>query len=101
MCEDNECVLCMRLLYEPVTTPCGHSFCKSCFARCTDVKNRCPICRTVGTPVDAATLLFSVNTHQLASVIFQRLHRTSPLLHCPSLLPLPLAFHCPAVPTPS
>ena len=26
--EDFECPLCFRLFYEPVTTPCGHTFCR-------------------------------------------------------------------------
>ncbi len=26
--DDFECVLCMKLFYEPVTTPCGHTFCR-------------------------------------------------------------------------
>lgn len=37
----------MKLLYEPVTTPCGHTFCRPCFARAMDHTNRCPMCRTV------------------------------------------------------
>ncbi|KAL4424242.1 hypothetical protein ABPG75_001543 [Micractinium tetrahymenae] len=45
--DDTECVLCMRLMYEPVTTPCGHSFCKPCFCRAMDHGSRCPQCRTV------------------------------------------------------
>jgi hypothetical protein len=32
-----------------VTTPCGHTFCRACFARTTDHSNKCPMCRTVGT----------------------------------------------------
>ena len=31
----------------PVTTPCGHSFCKVCFGRAMDHSNKCPMCRTV------------------------------------------------------
>lgn len=45
--DDADCILCMKLLYEPVTTPCGHTFCKACFARSMDHGNRCPMCRTV------------------------------------------------------
>lgn len=45
--DDTECVLCMRLMFEPVTTPCGHSFCKPCFSRAMDHGSRCPQCRTV------------------------------------------------------
>ncbi|XP_032811510.2 LON peptidase N-terminal domain and RING finger protein 1-like [Petromyzon marinus] len=42
---DMECSLCMRLLYEPVTTPCGHSFCLRCLERCLDYNPRCPLCK--------------------------------------------------------
>jgi hypothetical protein len=45
--DDLECILCMKLLYEPVTTPCGHTFCQPCFARAVDHSNKCPNCRTV------------------------------------------------------
>lgn len=45
---DVECTLCMELLYEPVTTPCGHTFCQNCFYRAMDHNNRCPMCRVVG-----------------------------------------------------
>ena len=40
-----ECQLCYLLLYQPMTTPCGHTFCKPCFARSLDHGNRCPLCR--------------------------------------------------------
>eukprot|EP00211_Chloroparvula_japonica_P001910 CAMPEP_0119140900 /NCGR_PEP_ID=MMETSP1310-20130426/30004_1 /TAXON_ID=464262 /ORGANISM="Genus nov. species nov., Strain RCC2339" /LENGTH=465 /DNA_ID=CAMNT_0007132295 /DNA_START=77 /DNA_END=1474 /DNA_ORIENTATION=+ len=42
-----ECTLCLRLYLEPITTPCGHSFCRGCLARAMDHQNRCPVCRTV------------------------------------------------------
>lgn len=42
---DFECSLCMRLFYEPVTTPCGHTFCKSCLERCLDHTSQCPLCK--------------------------------------------------------
>ncbi|KAI1903074.1 hypothetical protein AGOR_G00023460 [Albula goreensis] len=41
---DLECSLCMRLFYEPVTTPCGHSFCLKCLERCLDHNAKCPLC---------------------------------------------------------
>jgi len=40
-----ECQLCYLLLYEPITTPCGHTFCRACFARNLDHSDRCPLCR--------------------------------------------------------
>lgn len=45
--DDYDCTVCLKLLYEPVTTPCGHSFCRSCLFQSTDRGNRCPLCRTV------------------------------------------------------
>ncbi|XP_026159267.1 LON peptidase N-terminal domain and RING finger protein 1 isoform X2 [Mastacembelus armatus] len=42
---DFECSLCMRLFFEPVTTPCGHTFCKNCLERCLDHTPQCPLCK--------------------------------------------------------
>ncbi|KAM5146042.1 LON peptidase N-terminal domain and RING finger protein 3 [Mantella aurantiaca] len=42
---DLECSLCMRLLYEPVTTPCGHTYCLKCLERCLDHNPKCPLCK--------------------------------------------------------
>lgn len=43
--ESYDCVLCMDLLYKPMTLICGHSFCKLCIVK--DTTNTCPTCRTV------------------------------------------------------
>lgn len=45
--DDFDCTLCLKLLYEPITTPCGHTFCRSCIFQSMDRGNRCPLCRTV------------------------------------------------------
>ncbi|XP_053555146.1 LON peptidase N-terminal domain and RING finger protein 3 [Bombina bombina] len=42
---DLDCALCMRLLYEPVTTPCGHMYCLKCLERCLDHNPKCPLCK--------------------------------------------------------
>ncbi|XP_056899332.1 LON peptidase N-terminal domain and RING finger protein 2 isoform X2 [Takifugu flavidus] len=42
---DLECSLCMRLFYEPVATPCGHTFCLKCLERCMDHNPNCPLCK--------------------------------------------------------
>lgn len=42
---DFECVLCTGLLFCPITTPCGHSFCQTCLSRAFDHSPLCPICR--------------------------------------------------------
>eukprot|EP01118_Nematostelium_gracile_P016136 TRINITY_DN6615_c0_g1_i1.p1 TRINITY_DN6615_c0_g1~~TRINITY_DN6615_c0_g1_i1.p1 ORF type:complete len:292 (+),score=42.59 TRINITY_DN6615_c0_g1_i1:46-921(+) len=42
-----ECPLCTCLLFEPIVTTCGHTFCRSCILRGMDHQNKCPLCRTV------------------------------------------------------
>ena len=43
---DYECPLCMRLFWRPVTTPCGHTFCKTCLDRVLDHNTTCPMCKS-------------------------------------------------------
>ena len=31
--EDFDCSLCFRLLWQPTTTPCGHTYCRGCIDR--------------------------------------------------------------------
>ena len=45
--EQLECNVCTDVLLNPVTTPCGHTFCKECLSRAVDVRNQCPLCRTI------------------------------------------------------
>lgn len=45
--DELECSLCLKLLYIPVTTPCGHTFCRACLVRALDHSNKCPVCRVV------------------------------------------------------
>lgn len=40
-----ECDVCTSLFFEPITTPCGHTFCSRCLARSLDHSARCPVCR--------------------------------------------------------
>ncbi|XP_068678317.1 LON peptidase N-terminal domain and RING finger protein 1-like [Montipora foliosa] len=44
--EDFECKLCYNLLFQPVTTICGHTFCRECLERSLDHRDDCPCCRT-------------------------------------------------------
>lgn len=45
--DDFDCTVCLKLLYKPITTSCGHSFCRSCLFQSMDRGNKCPLCRTV------------------------------------------------------
>ncbi|ODO05317.1 hypothetical protein L198_02009 [Cryptococcus wingfieldii CBS 7118] len=42
---NTECDVCAMTLYEPLTTPCQHSFCRKCLSRTLDHSPRCPVCR--------------------------------------------------------
>ncbi|CAL8290600.1 unnamed protein product [Lota lota] len=40
------CSICLDVLNSPVTTPCGHNFCRTCITTCWDgqVQYKCPVC---------------------------------------------------------
>lgn len=40
-----DCQVCYALILDPMTTACGHSFCRDCAARVLDHADLCPICR--------------------------------------------------------
>ncbi|XP_028637308.1 E3 ubiquitin-protein ligase RNF168-like [Grammomys surdaster] len=45
--EECHCLLCMEFLIEPITLPCNHTMCKSCFkALLRKTKLFCPFCRS-------------------------------------------------------
>lgn len=39
------CEICFAIYYQPVTTPCQHTFCGRCLQRSLDHKSHCPVCR--------------------------------------------------------
>ncbi|EER29706.1 hypothetical protein D8B26_003716 [Coccidioides posadasii str. Silveira] len=40
-----DCHICLALMVDPCTTPCGHSFCRLCLARILNHSDLCPVCR--------------------------------------------------------
>ncbi|KIV84867.1 hypothetical protein, variant [Exophiala sideris] len=42
---ETECQVCYQTMLDPLTTSCGHTFCRKCFARAMDHTNLCPMCR--------------------------------------------------------
>lgn len=40
-----DCQVCFSLFYDPLTTSCGHTFCRSCLQRILDHSRYCPVCR--------------------------------------------------------
>ncbi|KAK5865497.1 hypothetical protein PBY51_019763 [Eleginops maclovinus] len=42
--EHFRCSICLDVFTDPVSTPCGHNFCKSCITKHWDINYRCPLC---------------------------------------------------------
>eukprot|EP01103_Thecamoeba_quadrilineata_P003154 TRINITY_DN12964_c0_g1_i1.p1 TRINITY_DN12964_c0_g1~~TRINITY_DN12964_c0_g1_i1.p1 ORF type:complete len:533 (-),score=105.10 TRINITY_DN12964_c0_g1_i1:110-1708(-) len=68
--EDLDCTLCLRLLYDPITTPCGHTFCRECLERSLDRATRCPLCR--------ALLFLNLSSHPQTHVLHSLISRLFP-----------------------
>ncbi|XP_077074109.1 E3 ubiquitin-protein ligase TRIM39-like [Siphateles boraxobius] len=45
--EELQCSICMEVFTDPVTTPCGHNFCRTCLIKCwTNTQTCfCPLCK--------------------------------------------------------
>ncbi|KAI7800377.1 E3 ubiquitin-protein ligase TRIM39-like [Triplophysa rosa] len=45
--EELQCSICLDVFTDPVTTPCGHNFCKCCLKLCWDMSQDylCPLCK--------------------------------------------------------
>ncbi|XP_077074120.1 E3 ubiquitin-protein ligase TRIM39-like [Siphateles boraxobius] len=45
--EELKCFICMEVFTDPVTTPCGHNFCRTCLIKCWPNTKTCfcPLCK--------------------------------------------------------
>lgn len=66
---DLECVLCSRCLFDPVTTACGHTFCRGCLARVLDYGLACPLCMSVLAVTDQARCTTTVLDAAIRSLL--------------------------------
>jgi len=39
--EELQCSICMQVFTDPVTTPCGHNFCRTCLSKCWPNSKTC------------------------------------------------------------
>ncbi|KAH0542833.1 hypothetical protein FGG08_002787 [Glutinoglossum americanum] len=51
-----DCQVCYALMLDPLTTSCGHTFCRKCLVRVLDHCNNCPICRRTLTVAPSLSL---------------------------------------------
>uniref|UniRef100_A0A8C6TDT4 Uncharacterized protein n=1 Tax=Neogobius melanostomus TaxID=47308 RepID=A0A8C6TDT4_9GOBI len=51
------CSICLEVFSEPVSTPCGHNFCKCCISQTWDTNESCPAALTLYRPPPLSTAL--------------------------------------------
>lgn len=64
-----DCQVCFALFLDPLTTTCGHSYCRTCAQRVLDHSDSCPICRrTISVRTQATPGSYPSNS-RLVSII--------------------------------
>uniref|UniRef100_A0A8C6V257 RING-type domain-containing protein n=1 Tax=Neogobius melanostomus TaxID=47308 RepID=A0A8C6V257_9GOBI len=75
------CSICLEVFSEPISTPCGHNFCKRCISQTWDTNKSCfcPLCKEV----------FSTRPHRkgLVTLIGYHLETTGSLGECSQSTP--------------
>jgi hypothetical protein len=56
------CTFCLDIFFQPVTAPCGHTFCRDCVASALRTgKKSCPLCRTPILPSSVDTINYALS----------------------------------------
>ncbi|KAL6118382.1 uncharacterized protein ACO6RY_03191 [Pungitius sinensis] len=61
------CSICIEPLVEPVTTACGHSFCKACLDRHFKYIDNCPLCKVHVSRVPTVNIVLRSIVEQMGS----------------------------------
>jgi len=70
--KDFDCSICVNLLWFPVTTPCGHVFCRECLIRSVDnTQILCPICKSSLEDFFPMLIQSHVNSTEIISKIIE------------------------------
>ncbi|KAJ3346760.1 hypothetical protein HDU91_006959, partial [Kappamyces sp. JEL0680] len=97
--EDFGCQLCLDPLGDPITTPCGHSFCRNCLVSSLNYSKHCPLCRHVLPPMGffmkkpadkfIMSLLVQIFDRQPTGMSFspEFAPQWIPIYHCPLVYP--------------
>jgi len=67
-----ECGICLSMLVEPISIPCGHTFCRTCLVTALQrSQKKCPMCRAVCV-IDAANQSESIHLAAILKTCFTK-----------------------------
>lgn len=70
--EDLECKICYAVLFQPITTDCGHTFCRACLQRNLDFRSECPYCRQTVDCRAVTNTAITCEVKEMAENLFQK-----------------------------
>uniref|UniRef100_A0A803W9I9 RING-type domain-containing protein n=1 Tax=Ficedula albicollis TaxID=59894 RepID=A0A803W9I9_FICAL len=84
------CRKCQGFLFEPVSLPCGHTFCKKCLERDRAPESRCVLCKEAGGAAAGQLLRVNVILSNLLTKWFPcQVKASHPAGPAPLSLPVP------------